>query len=135
MWALWILGFVLGYLFVGLIIACISMKMDGKCLDRIDTGDDIIIPMIFWPLMIIVALGFLCCGTVKRIFSLTAVHIFRIPAATSSSPVSGFVQGSEHGGGTNPPPKTVKPKKDPPPQKAVKDKKPTSRSDLIDMDW
>ena len=128
----WILGCIAGYLFIGFILACILLKKEGKCFDKIDAENDLFLPVFFWPLFVLFVCGVGISWLSRNAFRLVAIYVLRIPATSESETESGFVQGFEHGGGSNPPPKTAKPKVTPPSQK--KDKVPTPRFNLIDMD-
>ncbi len=130
----WVVGCVLEYLLIGLVTGGILLKSERKCLDKIEIGEDIFIPMFLWPIFVIFCICDGASWVVKNIFRFIALYIFKIPATTllaSQPDDGGFVQGTS-GGGSNPPPSTPKPNITPPSQK--KDEVPTSRASLIDID-
>lgn len=131
---LWVLFGIVCYFVIGLIVALLFVKHEGKNMSQI-TDEDIAMPLFIWPLMVLCVMGIGMVFVVKKLFNLLAVHVFKVPLANTNSVYDdgggAFIPSLEQSGGSNPPPTTPKPDVIPPSQKTVVD---IPRTDLIDID-
>jgi hypothetical protein len=70
------------YFFIGCITGLISLKRDGKALDKLDT-DDIVMPLFLWPFICIFCIGWGIAILIKKSFEFLAIYVFKIPSTTS----------------------------------------------------
>jgi hypothetical protein len=136
---LWVLCGIATYFTIGLIMALVFIKRQGMSLDKIDTGEDIALPIFMWPLFAIFGIGYLIVLGVRKLFNLLAIYVFKVPQTdpdTVHADDGGgmFIHGTTVKDGSNPPPTTPKPEGVIPPSQKAMHVEQIPRTDLIDID-
>jgi len=84
MLALWIIGGIVGYLFIGMILSIVMIKIQGIAMDEIE-GEDVVIPVLMWPFFFLALFVFRLYDGFALFFRLVASKVFKVPSSKSSN--------------------------------------------------